>query len=140
MATRRARRGAAAALLCALVAVAACVRGAAGQAAAAPPAEPVHRQSLDAFAVHATRLALDARVTLRVNATRLARSGAWVEVSWTFAAGAPRPSAGDVVAYYVPADADVTTKAPVKFQNATGATAGVLRCAPPQSGAGVSAR
>jgi hypothetical protein len=92
--------------------------------------EPVHRHALDSFAVHSVRAALDSRVTLRCNATRLARSGSWVEVSWTFAAGAPAPSKLDLLAYYVPADANISTKAPVKFLNATGGSSGTLRCAP----------
>lgn len=128
VATRARRRGAALALVLCAAAALCCAAGA--QAPPPPPPAELHRSSLDAFAVHAARLAPDPRVTLRVNATRLARSGAWVAVSWAFASGASvRPSANDIVAYYVPADADITTKAPVKFQNASGGATGTLRCA-----------
>ena len=58
----------------------------------------------------------------------LARSGAWVDVSFSGVA-APRPD--DFVAYHVPADATLSANAPVKFQTTRGKEAGQLRCARP---------
>ena len=132
MAPARVARGAWRLALAALALAALC----GGVGAQTAETELAHRHVLDSFAVHAVRAALDSRVTLRCNATTLARSGSWVEVSWAFAAGAPAPSKLDVVAYYVPFDANLTAKAPVKFQNATGGATGTLRCAPRRAAGG----
>lgn len=61
-------------------------------------------------------LLLDGDVTLSLNATLLARSGDGVALSWLVGSAAGfAPSPSDFIAYFVPADADVTRTAPVKF-------------------------
>ena len=67
-------------------------------------------------------------VTLSVNTTTVATSGSWVAVSWAFpAAGGPSPSGGDVLALYVPATANLSATAPVKFLNLSATRSGTVR-------------
>jgi len=68
---------------------------------------------------------------LSLNATVLPTTGSWVSVGWDFSGNSSfRASVLDVVALYVPATANWSTTAPVKFLNATGLTTGSLRCVP----------
>lgn len=56
-------------------------------------------------------LAPDRRTSVCVNASRLAASGAWVEVAWS---GVPNPAFDDYIALYA-SGADVTASAPIKY-------------------------
>lgn len=96
--------------------------------AGASPESGEQRAPLEQFAVHSVRRQLASGVSLSCNASSVARSGSWVSVTWAFpASGSPSPSATDVLALYVPFDADITRVAPVKFKNVTGARGGSLR-------------
>ena len=68
---------------------------------------------------------------LTVNASVLNATGSWVSVAWAFPAssttGAAAPSPFDLLAYYVPATANISATAPVKFRNATGEQMGSVR-------------
>jgi hypothetical protein len=67
---------------------------------------------LELFLVGNARVEEGAAVRVWTNATELTRSGTWVDVFWSNVSG---PRLDDLVALYVPADADPRKTAPVKF-------------------------
>ena len=100
-------------------------------------AAPQHHHANALEQLGAARVKLDDRVRLSVDATRLERSGDWVTVSWS---AVPAPTYTDLLAVFVPADADPRLVAPVKFTAASrspthmSAGAGSLRCASADAG------
>ena len=93
----------------ALASAAAAEEGA--QQGARKPAE-LHNP-LELFRVENVELAAQPGARVWSASPELAASGQWLEVFWS---GVHGPKPDDLVALYVPADADPTKVAPVKFQ------------------------
>lgn len=89
------------------------------------PARPrEHHNALEHINVAALHATPDPKITLKVNSTKLKRSGDWFEVSWS---GVPSPDWGDVVAL-MPAAADpIWSAAPLKYDIAGKAKSHVSR-------------